>query len=216
MVDIGTGRGELLVEAIKAGMARAIGVEYSKAALELARHTLEVNGLSTAAEVLQADARRVPLEDATADLVTMLDVVEHLAPHELALALAEVLRILRPGGRVFIHTMPNRTVYDITYRIQRVVSGDRRRRWSADPRQEIERILHVNEQTVASLRRALRGAGFEGVKVELGQWVYTEFVPDERARLLYHRLASHRLTARLGIGDLWAHGTKPASDSASR
>lgn len=204
VVDLGTGRGELLVCALGAGAARAVGVDYSSAAVEMARHTVEVNGLADRAEVVLADSRRVPLPDGHADLVTMLDVVEHLTDDELAASLSEARRILRPGGRLFVHTFPTSTIYDVTYRWQRAWHPGRRRRWPAEPRQEIELRMHVNEQTRGSLRAALRGAGFSTVHVETGRWVWDGFVPDARARRTYHLLDRWALTRPLGAADLWA------------
>lgn len=209
VVDVGTGRGELLAVAVQQGAARAIGIEYSPAAVRLARHTLAVQGVGERAEVLEADSRAMPLPDGCADLVTMLDVVEHLAPAELDATLREVRRVLRPGGRVLVHTLPSRTLYSVTYRLQRLLVPGRRRRWPADPRNDFERRMHVNEQTVTSLRRALRRAGFPDATAHPGEWVHADFVPDERARRLYRRLASHRLTARLGAADVWGHARRP-------
>lgn len=209
VVDLGTGRGELLVCALEAGAARAIGVDYSEAAVELARHTLEVHEVGQGAEVLLADSRRVPLPDAGADLVTLLDVVEHLTDDELAASLSEARRILRPGGRLFIHTFPTRTVYDVTYRFQRSWHPGRRRRWPAQPRQEIELRLHVNEQTRRSMRAALRRAGFSQVVVETGRWVWEGFVPDPGPKRTYHRLDRFRITRPLGAADLWATARRP-------
>jgi ubiquinone/menaquinone biosynthesis C-methylase UbiE len=202
-VDIGTGRGELLAVAARAGVA-AIGIEYSEAAVALTETTLAAHAVADGARVLLADARSLPVEDASADAATMLDVVEHLTPLELDAALSEARRVLRPGGRVYIHTFPNRTVYEVTYRLQRLARRSRRRSWPADPRMDYERTMHVNEQTVAGLRRALK-AHFAEVRVWLGDWIYTDHVPDESAYALYHRLA--RLPApldRLGRGDIWA------------
>src|SRR3954468_15097486 len=54
LVDIGTGRGELLAVALERGAARAIGIEYSPDALALARKTARPPG-----EVLLADARAI-------------------------------------------------------------------------------------------------------------------------------------------------------------
>jgi len=69
--------------------------------------------------------------------------------------------------------------------------------------------MHVGEQTVGSLGRALRRAGFEQVRAWPGGWVHDEFVPAERPRRLYRRLAAHRLTRRLGAADIWACGANP-------
>ena len=180
MIDIGTGRGELLVAAAARGAARAIGVEYSPSALDLARQTIEASGVSGTAAVVAADSRRLPLPSGWADLVTMLDVVEHLTPDELHTTLVEARRVLRPGGRLFAHTFPTRTIYEITYRIQRGLLPRRRRSWPADPRNDFEHAMHVNEQSRRSLRRMLTGAGFASVDVRHGRWVFDAFVPDER------------------------------------
>src|SRR3954469_12990788 len=97
-VDVGTGRGELLRVALEQGAARAIGVEYSPDALELAR--------ASGGELLLADARAIPPGGGVARLATLLDVAEHLAPEELSRTLAEAHRLLRRGGRLLVHTFP--------------------------------------------------------------------------------------------------------------
>lgn len=209
VLDVGTGRGEMLAVAVERGASRAIGVEYSPAAVELARQTLAVHDVRDRADVHLADARTLPVGDGEVDLATMVDVVEHLSPDELDRVLAEVVRVLRPGGRLFIHTMPNRTIYEVTYRLQRLSRPGRWRRWPSDPRNDYERMMHVNEQTVSSLRRVLRRAGFDPIRVELGGLVYTDFVPDDRAKRLYRILTRFPMTRRLGAGDLFAIGFRP-------
>lgn len=208
VVDLGCGRGEMLVAVIQAGAARAIGVEYAAAAVELARTTLEVHDVQAVTELHHGDARRVPVGDGEADLVTLLDVVEHLTPAELHATLLEAHRILRPGGRVFVHTMPNRMIYEVTYRLQRLSRTGRRRRWPANPRSPDELAMHVNEMTTRRLERALARAGFVERRTWLGDWIYTDFVPDDGAQKTYHRLARFRLTEQFGRGDLWAEATR--------
>jgi ubiquinone/menaquinone biosynthesis C-methylase UbiE len=209
VVDIGTGRGELLAVAVQHGAVRAIGVEYSPAAVKLAQQTVEVHGIRGNAEVILADARRVPLDDGLADLVTLLDVVEHLTVAELDGALAEAYRLLRPGGRLLAHTFPTRTVYDV-YRWQRRLVPGRRRRWPANPRHPLENLMHVNEQTVRSLRAALRRAGFREPTATLGAWVFTDFVPSRAGKQLYKIFAKFPPTRPLGVANLWGEGVKPA------
>ena len=205
LVDLGCGRGELLAVAVAQGAASAIGVEYAESAVRLARQTLAAQGADERAQVLEADLRAVPLPDASADLVTLLDVVEHLSPDELDAALAEAARLLRPGGRVLVHTMPNRAIYTVTYRVLRALGG---RRWPADPRNDWERLMHVNEQTTRSLRGALRRAGLRDVRVEVGEWVYTDFVPSARGRRAFELLARVPGVRRVAVGNLWGEARR--------
>jgi ubiquinone/menaquinone biosynthesis C-methylase UbiE len=210
VVDIGTGRGELLCVAVERGATMAIGVEYSLDALKLARKTARAFRDPSRIALLAADSRRIPLADGSADLVTMLDIVEHLTPDELHATLLEVGRILRPGGHYFAHTFPTTTLYNVTYRLQRLAVPTRWKTWKKDPRNEYEHTMHVNEQSRSSLSRALKRAGLASVRVTPGDAVFTEFLPNERSHRLYHRLASRRLTKGFGACDLWAEGTKPS------
>ncbi len=210
LVDIGTGRGELLAVAAKMGASRAIGVEYAPAAVAMAQTTLAAFAVTDRAELILADARAIPLPDATADLVTMLDVVEHLSPDELDRSLREARRLLKPGGRLLIHTFPTRTIYQVTYKWQRALSVSKRRHWPAEPRNAYELAMHVNEQSLWSLRKTMRAAGFADAAVSLGDIVYTDMVPDRRAARLYHRLAKVPIRAvrALGVSNLWGEATR--------
>lgn len=204
LVDLGSGRGELLAVAVSEGAARAVGVEYSADAVSLAARTLEARGAGERAQVIHGDVRDVPLPGASADLVTLLDVVEHLAPSELDDTLAEAHRLLRPGGRLLVHTFPNRLVYDVTYRLLRRLW----RSWPADPRLPYEHAMHVNEQSGRGLRRALRRAGFVDVRVEHGRMLHLGVFPSHRVRRVLAALASRPATAPLAAADIWGHARK--------
>ncbi|HVV75211.1 MAG TPA: class I SAM-dependent methyltransferase [Mycobacteriales bacterium] len=201
--DIGAGRGELISLAAEHGAKWAVGIEYSPAAAALATQSVTQRGVADRATVTIADARRLPLPDGCADLVFMIDVIEHLAPEELTATFAEAHRVLLPGGRLFAHTFPTRTIYDVTYRTMRWAARAAGRSWPADPRNDYEHRMHVNEQTRRRLRRSLRGVGFDQPGVSFGQWVYTDFVPSPRARSAYEMMARHRVTAPLAVADLW-------------
>jgi len=188
LVDVGCGRGELIALAAEQSV-RAVGVDYAPAAIALAGSTLAARRLDGLAEVRQGDARGLPVGDGEADAVSMLDVVEHLLPDELALALAEARRVLKPDGQLVIHTFPNRLIYDLTYRWQRRLIPGRAAHWPADPRLQFEREMHVGEQTLRGLSRAVGAAGFHERRAWYGDWVYTDFVPSSRARRTYHALA---------------------------
>jgi SAM-dependent methyltransferase len=58
------------------------------------------------------DARQLPLRDAAADVVLCSDLLEHLTPSDVSLALAEMARITKPGGIALVHT----SVYGFYFR----------------------------------------------------------------------------------------------------
>ena len=107
---------------------RAVALEYGRP------------GAAVAAErgipVVRGDAGRLPVADAGLDLVVAFDVLEHL-PDDHGAA-AEVLRVLRPGGRFLV-----------------AVPADQRL-WSAHD----EAVGHVRRYDRDELVRVLEGAGF--------------------------------------------------------
>jgi len=91
ILDVGCGTGANLQMLAQFGAAE--GVDVSSEALEFCR----ARGL---AKVRQGAAETLPYEDASFDLVTGLDVVEHL-DDDLS-GLREMRRVLRPGGRALL------------------------------------------------------------------------------------------------------------------
>lgn len=187
VLDVGCGRGEILRRTTELG-ARAYGIDYAAAAVQLSREvsrSLEANGDPPG--VYQASALYLPFEPESFDRVLMLDIVEHLYPDELNHALAEAYRVLKPGGRIVIHTAPNVWYDHYAYPIVRRVrtwlgQGDR---YPKDPRAIIPQNLqvHVNEQSILSLWRGLRQRGFRAVHV----WLSTP--PQDRDENVLFRLA---------------------------
>jgi SAM-dependent methyltransferase len=154
VLDVGCGRGEILRHCAGVGV-KAYGIDYAPVAVQMARET---------GPVYQADAKRLPFPAHFFDRVLMFDLVEHLHPWELDQALAEARRVLRLGGRLIIHTAPNEWYDHWAYPVVRLVRRlmGQGGRYPRDPRAIIPANLdvHVNEQSVLSLWRVLRRAGF--------------------------------------------------------
>lgn len=108
-----------------------------------------------------ANVKTLPFPDSAFDRVFMLDLVEHLYPWELDLALAQVRRVLREGGRLVVHTMPNRWYYRFGYPLFRLLNRLGGRRLPRNPRvrSEYNVHVHVNEQDIVRLKASLRRAG---------------------------------------------------------
>ncbi|MHB8669958.1 MAG: class I SAM-dependent methyltransferase [Acidimicrobiales bacterium] len=161
VLDIGCGRGEAVFNAAKRG-AVGVGIDYADAALGLASRMLRSHpDIAGRVVFLKTDAKAMPLPTGSIDVAFMLDVVEHLHPWELDATLREVRRVLRPGGELFVHTMPNLHYYRWAYPVLRAIGRVQRQSWPREPRSVYEHDMHVNEQTPGRLRHALRRVGFD-------------------------------------------------------
>lgn len=186
VLDIGCGRGEILRHTHEMG-AQAYGIDYAAVAVRLSRQIAEQQeGLPVG--VYQSDAQVLPFPANSFDRVLMLDIVEHLYPDELARALAEARRVLRPGGRIVVHTAPNVWYDHYAYPLVRLVRtlGHQGEGYPKNPRAFLipeNMHVHVNEQSMYSLRLNLLRAGFSNLRV----WVSSP--PQNRHENLLFRAA---------------------------
>ena len=141
ILDAGCGTGHLLQQLRTLGHAE--GVDISDEALDFCRK----RGLDN---VRKADVNDLPFAGDTFDMVTALDVIEHL--DDDVGALREFRRVLKPGGSVFIFVPAHRWLWSL----QDEVSHHRRR------------------YTDATLRASIEGAG---LTVERQSYVSTFLLP---------------------------------------
>lgn len=97
-VDLGTGTGRM-IELLGPQARISLGIDLSPEMLAFARATLEQSGIEHCS-LRQGDLYDLPLQDATADLVTLHQVLHYL--DDPAAAVGEAARILKPGGRLLI------------------------------------------------------------------------------------------------------------------
>lgn len=162
VLDIGCGRGELACEAARRG-ARAVGIDYAEAALELSRERRDLLDEEARGRVdfILSDAKGLAFPDGSFDVVFFVDVYEHLHPHEIESTLAEIGKVLRPGGLLVVHTGPNTWFYRFGYPlVRRAARLLLRREFPESLRGQYDDVMHVNEQSPWSLFCGLRKAGF--------------------------------------------------------
>lgn len=94
VLDAACGTGDLAIADLAAGAARVTGLDFSERMLERARRK------DTRVEWVQADMLALPFADATFDAATVGFGVRNV--EDLELALRELRRVLKPGGRVAI------------------------------------------------------------------------------------------------------------------
>ena len=166
VLDVGCGRGEILRHCAGLG-ADAYGIDYAVVAVQMSQDIVDdVAQAPGKTGVAQADAKKLPFPTAYFDRVLMFDVVEHLYPWELHEALTEIHRVLKPNGRFIVHTAPNVWYDKYAYPFVRAFrtmlgQGDK---YPANPRAflvNVNQDVHVNEQSMVSMRQTLSGAGFK-------------------------------------------------------
>jgi ubiquinone/menaquinone biosynthesis C-methylase UbiE len=136
LLDVGCGTGRMLSELGHFG-AEA-GLDLSDEALAFCRR----RGLDC---VLKSSVLQLPFPDATFDVVTALDVIEHVEDH--VGALRECRRVLKPGGRIFIFVPAHRWLWslqdEVSHHFRRYTSRTlREATYAAGYR--IERLTYMN------------------------------------------------------------------------
>jgi SAM-dependent methyltransferase len=109
VLDVGCGRGLMIVAAAKklGKSGRAVGVDVwnprhlSGNSIDAAKANAQAE--SARVEFREADARKLPLKDASFDVVLSCLTLHHFdGEDQRQLALAEMARVVKPGGRIVI------------------------------------------------------------------------------------------------------------------
>jgi demethylmenaquinone methyltransferase/2-methoxy-6-polyprenyl-1,4-benzoquinol methylase len=101
IVDLCTGTGDLAIAATRlVAPVSVVGIDFSAEMLRRAFSKLRDQSLTGTIKLVRADATRIPLPDGSCDAATIGFGIRNVA--EPARALAELARVLRPGGRLAI------------------------------------------------------------------------------------------------------------------
>lgn len=160
--------------AVGAGLALDLGSADAPSAIWLREGTphtasLDIDARGLGAGGVCGSAMALPFADGTFDLVSAFDVVEHLEPE--AEALAEIHRVLRPGGR-FLMAVP---AYQWAWSDHDVANGHHRR--------------YTRPRATA----ALESAGFT---VDRSTYAFTSVFPMFAAERLARRARGRATTAQ--------------------
>ena len=101
VLDYGCGPGFLLERLLRRGV-NAEGLEFSSETLEKA--TARCGMYPAFAGITLAERLPSPLPSGSMDVVFLVEVIEHLLPVEVDATLADVARLLRPGGSLVLTT----------------------------------------------------------------------------------------------------------------
>lgn len=180
VVDLGAGSGTDLLVAARTvtPSGRAIGIDFNQAMIRKATANLRSASIEHA-ELRTGDARDLPLQDNSVDVVTSNGVL-NLIPDKPA-AFREIMRVLRPGGRI--------QIADIV--LSTPVGADSR----ANPQLWAECI--VGAETEERYLAAIRETGFNEIQV-IDRLDYFSASPNPATQKVADQLGAHSivLTAR--------------------
>lgn len=136
VLDAGCGPGAHSVRLAEAGY-RVTAVDFSPAAVESARQNAQVRGVSGLVEVRRQDLLALDFADESFPVVLCWGVLMHVA--EVERALAELIRVLSPGGVLVLSEANHRSLDAFAYRVlNRVKHGERSVRSAAGRERWIE------------------------------------------------------------------------------
>jgi demethylmenaquinone methyltransferase/2-methoxy-6-polyprenyl-1,4-benzoquinol methylase len=101
VLDLCTGTGDLAVATVRRVQgSTVVGVDFASEMLRLALAKVRDLGLGTRIRLVRGDATQIPLGEASCDGAAVAFGIRNVA--EPGLALVELARVLRPGGRLAI------------------------------------------------------------------------------------------------------------------
>lgn len=169
VLDLGCGPGFLLPD-----LAGAVGPKGHVTGLDPSAGMLERAGVLVAGagtvSLMEGNGAALPIPDGSLDGIVSIQVFEYI--EDIAAALAECHRALKPGGRIVIGDMHFGTMV-----------------WDSDDPDRMARVLAAYDRHVphphlpAQLPRALRAAGFAPDPMRALTFVDHELRPDGLARM---------------------------------
>jgi len=117
LLDIGTGPGWLLIKLHgESPGLRLVGVDVSRGMVAKARENMRNAGLGDAISIEEGNARRLPFEDNSFDIVVSTGSVHHWK--EPVTGLNEVHRVLKQGGTALMYDLISNTPLPILKKAQ--------------------------------------------------------------------------------------------------
>lgn len=165
-VEIGSGMGLFTLTGCALGLD-VVGVESSSdryaASLWTARSLFADNDLPL--NLIQAPSERLPLPDASVDVVASFQTIEHVA--DLPQTLCEIRRVLRPGGLFFAQAPNYTSLYEAHYGVAVPLGLGKcwTRRYIRLLGRPTNFLQHLQWLAPAELRSLLRDCGFKHVTV---------------------------------------------------
>jgi len=107
LVDVGCSNGWLEYKLQTYPLKKIIAIDPNRKAINFAKKKIDKFNFFV------SDASKIPLNDSSADFVTIFDVIEHLPENSEKNTFKEISRILKKGGKLFLSTPNNHIVSNL-------------------------------------------------------------------------------------------------------
>ncbi len=111
ILDVATGTGDFAVEALKLNPDKIIGIDISEGMLAVGRKKMVKLGYDTRIELRNGDSEKLPFEENKFDAIVVGFGVRNF--ENLEKGLSEMLRVLKPGGKVVVLEFSKPTVFPL-------------------------------------------------------------------------------------------------------
>ncbi|MDA8430406.1 MAG: class I SAM-dependent methyltransferase [Geobacteraceae bacterium] len=173
VLDIGCGYGGLLIYLNRrVGFTQVMeGLDCSGLMVERAQREMQKRGLDSRIHIRQGLATKLPYPDGTFDVVLSTYVIKHLSDRSSQEMLAEVMRVLKPGGRFCLwEAAPSRNFYLQVFNLKLLKMG----------------VSTAYLRTEGQLRECLESAGFTDLE-PYGHGPYYYYPPLPRVGFIARR-----------------------------
>lgn len=107
LLDFGCGTGRVALRALCLGANQIYGIDISPQAIELANRMVEHHQFDDSAQFVTGSVPNLAsLDDASFDSAILFNVVDNITPDDGYRLLAEIHRIVKPGGRILVKINP--------------------------------------------------------------------------------------------------------------
>jgi demethylmenaquinone methyltransferase/2-methoxy-6-polyprenyl-1,4-benzoquinol methylase len=113
ILDVATGTGDFAVEALRLQPDKIIGIDISEGMLEMGRKKMVKRGLDSKIELRRGDSEKLPFEENKFDAIIVAFGVRNF--ENLEKGLSEMLRVLKPGGKVVVLEFSKPTGFPIRH-----------------------------------------------------------------------------------------------------
>jgi len=205
VLEVGLGYGTLGGVLVDRGAAYT-GVDIARGPVEMMGHRIALAGRSQECDARQASALELPFPDAEFDSVYSIGCLHHTG--DLARAVTEVRRVLRPGGRAVVMVydrLAARRVFRAPFRAAARLfhrDGDERMRAMYDKDSGGRAAPHTDFVSAAEARRLF--SGFSSVQIQRRN-LSVPYVPRGPIHMARRALLATRIDQFIGL-NLYVQG----------